>query len=165
MTGTAIADPELGGEEPDSSESSALAAGLWGLRLPIVAVLLAAVTGGVLLLVSGENPLAVYWSILDESFFSASGIGRTLEKATPLVMGGLAVAFAFKAGLFNIGGQGQLLLGAAFAAWVGYNFDLPMVIHLPLALVVGGSVAALLGAVVGALKAYRGAHEVITTIM
>ncbi len=165
MTDTAHADPAVGGEEPGSSESSALAAGLRGLRLPIVAVGLAAVAGGLLLIISGENPLSVYWSILDESFLSGSGIGRTLEKATPLVMGGLAVAFAFKAGLFNIGGQGQLLLGAAFAAWVGYNFDLPLVIHLPLALAVGGLVAALLGAIVGALKAYRGAHEVITTIM
>jgi general nucleoside transport system permease protein len=75
------------------------------------------------------------------------------------------VAFAFKAGLFNIGGQGQLLLGAAFAAWIGFELSLPAPIHLPLALLVGTLAAALLGVIVGALKAYRGAHEVITTIM
>ncbi len=160
MTSPVTTDPEAGNQE-----SSALAAGLRGLRLPIIAVFLAAVVGGILLLISGDNPFSVYAAIVDESFLSGSGIGRTLEKATPLVLGGLAVAFAFKAGLFNIGGQGQLLLGAAFAAWIGYSIGLPTVIHIPFAMAVGGLVAALLGAIVGALKAYRGAHEVITTIM
>ena len=66
--------------------------------------------------------------------------GRTLEKATPLIFGGLAVAFAFKAGLFNIGGQGQLLMGAIVAAYVGFAVDgLPFIIHMPLALLAGGS--------------------------
>ena len=71
-----------------------------------------------------------------------------------------------KAGLFNIGAQGQLLFGAVFAAWVGYRFtDLPASLHVPFALLVGGIFGMLPAALAGYLKAYRGAHEVITTIM
>jgi ABC-type uncharacterized transport system permease subunit len=133
--------------------------------LPLVAVALGLVAGAILILVSGENPATAYGGLFQGAFGSSSGLGRTLDKATPLILGGLAVAFAFKAGLFNIGGQGQLLLGAAFAAWAGFRFDLPAVIHIPFALIVGGLVGSLLGAVAGLLKATRGTHEVISTIM
>jgi simple sugar transport system permease protein len=81
-------------------------------------------------------------------------------------LGGLAVAFAFKAGLFNIGGQGQLLMGAIVAAYIGFALDgLPFIIHMPLALLGGSLAGAAYAAIAGALKAYTGAHEVITTIM
>lgn len=133
--------------------------------MPLLAVVFGLIVGAILIVVSGDNPLVAYGGMLEGSLGSADAFGRTLEKATPLVLGGLAVAFAFKAGLFNIGGQGQLLLGAAFSAWVGFNFDLPAVIHIPAALVVGGAVAALLGGLAGLLKATRGVHEVISTIM
>lgn len=133
--------------------------------LPLIAVVLGLLVGVILMLADGKNPVTAYTAMFEGAFYGRGDFGRTLEKATPLVMGGLAVAIAFKAGLFNIGGQGQLLLGAAFAAWVGFEFSLPPVIHIPLALAVGGLVAAGLGWLVGALKAYRGTHEVITTIM
>ena len=77
------------------------------------------------------------------------------RKATPLILGGLAVAFAFKAGLFNIGGQGQLLLGAAFAAWAGFDFDLPAIVHVPFALVLGGLAAMVLGAIARSLEGHQ----------
>jgi simple sugar transport system permease protein len=142
-----------------------LAALLRPALIPVVAVVLGLVLGAILIITVGENPLTAYAALLEGSLGDLDAFGRTLEKATPLVMGGLAVAFAFKAGLFNIGGQGQLLLGASFAAWAGFTFDMPAIIHVPFALLVGGLAAAVLGALVGWLKAYRGTHEVISTIM
>ena len=138
---------------------------LRALQGPVLAIALALVLGAVLIAVDGKNPLEAYSAILSGSLGGVDQFGRTLEKSTPLVLAGLVVAFAFKAGLFNIGGQGQLVLGAAFAAWIGYRFSLPGIVHIPLALIVGGLAASILGILVGALKAYRGTHEVITTIM
>ncbi len=133
--------------------------------LPLLAVVLGLIGGALLILASGDNPLTAYGGMVEGAFGGSDAFGRTLDKATPLVLGGLAVAFAFKAGLFNIGGQGQLLLGAAFAAWVGFRFGLPAFIHIPLALLIGAIVASGLGALAGLLKATRGTHEVISTIM
>lgn len=131
-----------------------------------VAVLLAALIGAVILLLSGANPIQAYGALLKGSFGSMSVLARTLEKATPLVFAGLAVAFGFRGGLFNIGAQGQLLLGAITAAVVGFAVTgLPAIIHIPLALGAGALAGALYGAIPGALKTFRGAHEVIVTIM
>ncbi|WP_295127990.1 ABC transporter permease [uncultured Leifsonia sp.] len=90
---------------------------------------------------------------------------ETLAFATPLIVAGLGVALAFRVGLFNIGGQGQLLIGAAAAAWVGFSFNLPPVIHLIVAVLAGIAGAAVWAGIVGLLKARTGAHEVIVTIM
>ncbi len=135
------------------------------LRLPLIAVALGLLVGCILIVLAGNNPATAYWALVKGSLSGVTELGRTLDKATPLVMGGLAVAVAFKAGLFNIGGQGQLLLGAAVAAYFGFRFSMPTVIHLPLAMAMGGLAAGLLGWLVGVLKATRGTHEVITTIM
>ncbi|PPF71849.1 ABC transporter permease [Rathayibacter sp. AY1E6] len=89
----------------------------------------------------------------------------TLAFATPLIAGGLGVALAFRVGLFNIGGRGQMLIAAAFAGWVGFSFDLPWGVHLIVALAAGILGGALWGGLVGLLKARTGAHEVILTIM
>lgn len=136
------------------------------VSVPLAAVLLSALIGAIILLISGANPIEAYAALLEGSFGSLSAFGRTLEKATPLVFSGLAVAFAFKAGLFNIGAQGQLLFGAITAAVVGFSLQgIPAIVHAPLALLAGFLAGALYGAIPGALKAYTGAHEVITTIM
>ncbi len=90
---------------------------------------------------------------------------ETLSFATPLVAAGLGVALGFRAGLFNIGGRGQMLFGAAAAGWVGFSFDLPPGIHLVLALAAGIIAGAIWGGLAGLLKARTGAHEVIVTIM
>ena len=92
-------------------------------------------------------------------------ISETLVNATPLILTGLAVALSFRVGLFNIGAQGQIIMGAVFAAFVGFAVDLPVVLHLVAALVAGVVGGLLWGGVVGLLKARTGAHEVITTIM
>ncbi len=134
--------------------------------LSVTAVLLALLIGAGILVLSGASPVAAYTALIHGAFGDAQAWQRTLEKATPLVFSGLAVAFAFKAGLFNIGAQGQLLVGAIIAAAVGFGVEgLPAWIHAPLALLAGAAAGAALAAVAGALKVYTGAHEVITTIM
>lgn len=90
---------------------------------------------------------------------------ETLSFATPLIVAGLGVAVGFRAGLFNIGGRGQMLFGAAAAGWVAFSFNLPYGLHLILAVVAGVIAGALWGGIAGLLKAKTGAHEVITTIM
>jgi general nucleoside transport system permease protein len=136
------------------------------VSVPLGAVVLAALIGAVILLISGANPIQAYAALIKGAFGSPLAVSRTLQKATPLIFSGLSVAFAFKAGLFNIGAQGQLLLGALAAAVVGFAVTgLPPIIHIPLALLVGALVGMLYGAIPGVLKAYTGAHEVIVTIM
>lgn len=155
-----------------SSETQTNAAATWlvqfwrGVSVPLTAVLLAGIIGSIILWLSGANPWEAYTALYRGSFGDLDAFGRTLEKATPLILGGLAVAFAFKAGLFNIGGQGQLLMGAIVAGYVGFRLTgLPFIIHMPLALLIGSLVGALFAAIAGALRTYTGAHEVITTIM
>jgi ABC-type uncharacterized transport system permease subunit len=92
-------------------------------------------------------------------------ISETLTNATPLILGGLSVGLAFRAGLFNIGGQGQVIMGAIFAGFVGFHYHLPVVVHLLAAILAGMIGGALWGGIAGFLKAKSGAHEVITTIM
>jgi general nucleoside transport system permease protein len=92
-------------------------------------------------------------------------ISETLVNATPLIVGGLSVGLAFRAGLFNIGGQGQIIMGAIFAGYVGFAWHLPVVLHLLVGIIAGIVGGALWGGLAGFLKARTGAHEVITTIM
>jgi ABC-type uncharacterized transport system permease subunit len=92
-------------------------------------------------------------------------ISETLVNAAPLILGGLAVGLAFRAGLFNIGGQGQVVMGAVAAGYVGFAWHLPPVVHVVVAVVAGIIGGALWGGLAGLLKARTGAHEVITTIM
>ena len=140
---------------------------IWlSVRIPLVAIILALLVGSVILLSSGVNPLEAYKALFTGAFGETRYLERTLEKATPLILSGLAVAFAFKAGLFNIGAQGQLLLGAMASAILGFMIKgLPPIIHIPVALLGGALTGALFGAIPGALKTFTGAHEVITTIM
>ncbi|WGD38677.1 ABC transporter permease [Lysinibacter sp. HNR] len=89
----------------------------------------------------------------------------TLLFATPLIVAGLGVGLTFRVGMFNIGGRGQILIAAAAAGWVSFSFELPMFIHLPLAVLAGLVGGALWAGIAGVLKARTGAHEVILTIM
>lgn len=139
---------------------------LRAMIVPVASVVVALAIGAVIIVVSGANPLVAYSALFEGGLGSSRAIGRTLEKATPLIFGGLAVALAFKCGLFNIGAQGQLLLGAVFAAFIGFSLQgLPAVVHVPLALLAGAIMGAAWAAIAGSLKAFTGAHEVITTIM
>jgi simple sugar transport system permease protein len=136
------------------------------IATPLAAVVLALLIGAGFILFVGENPLTAYRILFMESFGSIRNLATTLQRATPLMFTGLAVAFGYRAGLFNIGAEGQLYIGAFAAAWVGFTFTgLPRVIHLPLAILAGMAGGALWGSIPGYLKAKLGIHEVINTIM
>jgi len=149
----------------------ALVAAKDAMLVPLLAVFTAIVIGGVVIAAVGGNPFAAYLGLFQGSFGSVKALSETAVWATPYIFAGLAVALAFKGGLFNIGAEGQLALGAVASAWVGYalpgilGVTIPMYIHLPLAIMAGMLFGLLWGAIPGALKAYTGAHEVINTIM
>ena len=140
---------------------------IWfGIRIPLAAIILALLIGAIILLATGVSPLKAYTALFKGAFGSATYFKRTLEKSTPLIFSGLAVAFAFKAGLFNIGAQGQLLFGAITSAFIGFSLHgLPPALHVTLALMAGGLAGAFYGFIPGMLRSFTGAHEVITTIM
>jgi len=134
--------------------------------LPIIALAIAFAIGALMMKFQGADPMKAYKSLFTTAFGSMNGIDKTFGKATPLIISGLAVTICLRAGLFNIGVQGQLLAGALASAWAGYSIQgLPTILHLPLALLFGLVFGSLTGVIAGALKAYRGVHEVITTIM
>jgi general nucleoside transport system permease protein len=133
---------------------------------PLAAIILSLVVGGIFIAVIGQNPIDVYIKLFSETLGNTYGIGQVLFKATPLILTGLSVAMAFKAGLFNIGAEGQMNIGAFASAWVGFTFvTLPWFLLIPLC-ILGGFIAGALWAVIaGFLKARFGSHEVINTIM
>ena len=121
----------------------------------------------------GNSYLAIFQgSVFDVNLARESGLingfypfSETLVTATPLILSGLAVALAFRSGLFNIGAQGQFIFGAIGASYIGFQFELSPLLHISLALVTGIILGGLYGGLVGFLKAKTGAHEVIVTIM
>lgn len=131
----------------------------------VVALVAAMLIGAALIRYQGVNPWYAYQTLFMESLGSPSGLSRTLEKTTPLILTGLAVALPLRVGLFNIGGQGQLIMGAIGAAWVGYAARDLGVLAFVLAAVAGVLAGAATGAIAGVLKTSRGVHEVISTIM
>ena len=146
---------------PSRSRSRALIAA----AAPVTAVLLALAAGGLLIAAVGQSPIEVYGLLVREALGTGYGVGQTLFKSTPLVFAGLAVALAFRAGLFNVGVEGQMYLGGFAAALVGAYARVPAVFALPLAMLAAAAAGALWGALPGVLKARFGAHEVINTIM
>jgi general nucleoside transport system permease protein len=151
-----------------------------GIITPIITVLFAFVVGGLVVFVTGGNPLETYKAIFDgtglnwlfpwlseeDRIIAGLNLQQTLIITCPLILTGLAVAFAFRCGLFNIGGQGQYLVGTYFAVWVGSSFqDMAAVPHILLAMIAACLAGAAWGGLAGLLKAATGAHEVISTIM
>lgn len=141
------------------------------LLVPVLAILVALILGALVMWAVGANPIAAYVGLFQGALGSPKAISETLVWATPYIFAGLGVAFAFKGGLFNIGAEGQLAVGAVTAAWLGYALpkllgaELPAIIHLPLVILGGSLAGAVWGAIPGWLKARTGAHEVINTIM
>jgi general nucleoside transport system permease protein len=139
--------------------------------VPFLAIVTAVILGGIIIQLSGGNPFLAYLGLIKGSFGSAKALSETAVWATPFIFAGLAVALAFKGGLFNIGAEGQLAVGAVFSSLIGYalpgwlGFDLPTIIHLPFTVIFGMVMGGLWAAIVGWLKAYTGGHEVINTIM
>jgi general nucleoside transport system permease protein len=120
---------------------------------------------GTALSAMGREVLVAYRALFRGAFGSVYAISETLFAATPLVFASLGVALGFRAGLFNIGGLGQMLIGGMCVAWVGIYLDLPTPLHITVALLAGLVGGMVWGGIPGLLKARTGAHEVITTIM
>ncbi len=133
---------------------------------PLIAIGSALLVGAGLILLAGASPITAYTALFQESLSTYFGFGNTLTKMTPLLLTSLGVLVALRAGQFNIGGEGQIYLGALGSAVVGlYVQGIPALIHIPLALFAGFSFGALWGLIPGYLKAIRGVNEVITTLL
>ncbi|MEK3765053.1 MULTISPECIES: ABC transporter permease [unclassified Solibacillus] len=136
------------------------------ILVPLISVVLGILVGGIIMVVSGYNAIDGYIALWNGIFGDAYSIGNTIRQITPYILSGLAVAFAFRTGLFNIGVEGQLLMGWLAAAYVGYAIEgLPRIIHLPLALLAAAAAGAFWAFIVGFLKAKLHVHEVIASIM
>jgi general nucleoside transport system permease protein len=150
-----------------------------GVVVPLLTMLLAFLAGGLVVLIAGNDPISTYraifegsglqwlfpWPVEDREL-AAINLQQTLIITTPLILVGLAVAFAFRAGLFNIGGQGQYIMGSIAAVWVGSELaGMPGFLHIVLAILAACLAGAIWAGIAGGLKATVGANEVISTIM
>lgn len=138
---------------------------MFNILVPIISVLLGLIVGAILMLAFGYNPIDGYIALWQGAFGDRYFIGETIRQITPYILTGLAVAFAFRSGLFNIGAEGQVFVGWVAAVWVGLSIDAPIYIHLPLAIIAAAIAGAIWGFIPGVLKATLGVHEVIVTIM
>ena len=172
-----MAEPE---DAPTVAGRFALAQRAGGALGPLLTAAFALLVGGLVVLATGANPLSTYRAIFDGSglnwlfpwvsgsarSFAATNLQQTLLLTTALVLCGLAVSVGFRCGLFNIGGQGQYLVGSIFALWVGSSFlGLNGPLHIVLTIAAATLAGAAYAGIAGLLKALTGAHEVISTIM
>ena len=172
-----MAEPD---DEPTVAGRLAVAQRAGGAIGPVLTAAFALLIGGLVVLATGANPLSTYRAIFDGSglnwlfpwvsgsarSFAATNLQQTLLLTTALVLCGLAVSVAFRCGLFNIGGQGQYLVGSIFALWIGSSFrGMNGPLHIVLTIVAATLAGAAYAGIAGLLKALTGAHEVITTIM
>ncbi|HET7450494.1 MAG TPA: ABC transporter permease, partial [Gaiellaceae bacterium] len=169
--------------------------GLSGVIYPLITTVIAFLMGGLVVAVTGKNPFKVYhavfngtglnwffhvgnhsarvpfgtahmWFPWDTASTAAQNLQQTLLTTTPIILTALAVAFAFRCGMFNIGGQGQYFAGSIFAVWLGTSFEsMNPFVHVMLCLIIGTLAGAVYAGIAGLLKATVGAHEVISTIM
>jgi simple sugar transport system permease protein len=171
--------PGGGADAPQTdrdSRSRAVLGQAWSIAaVPVAAVFLSLVVASLIILASSlvttgsldvTLPFVAYGALIQGAFLSPTGLLNTILQATPLLLGGLAVGVGFKAGLFNIGGQGQFLVGGTLAAGVGAGLaTAPAPIAITASLIAGILGGAAWGFIPGALKAWTGAHEVVVTIM
>ncbi len=137
-----------------------------GLIVPIGAVLAALAVGAVMLLALGANPLSGYAALFDGAFGGRNELADTAIKAMPLLLVGVGICIAFRTGVINIGGEGQIIMGAILSTVVALAIpDTPRVLLVPIVMVAGAIGGGLWGAIPGALKAYAGVNEILATIM
>jgi ABC-type uncharacterized transport system permease subunit len=176
----AEADESKGAAVTSPAALTAFRRGFSGVMVPIVTTIIAFIAAGLVVLATGHNPLSTYQSIFNgtglnwvfpwvsgsERATAAGNLQQTLLQATPLLLVGLAVAFAFRAGMFNIGGQGQYTVGLIAAVWIGSSFaGMPAFLHIVFAIVAAAVAGGVWAGIAGLLKAATGANEVISTIM
>jgi general nucleoside transport system permease protein len=158
--------------------TTALKAG--GVIAPVLTVVVAFLVGGLVVLLTGHNPIDTYkaicdgtglqwlfpWTSSEDRTTAAINLQQTLLITAPLILLGLAVGYAFRAGLFNIGGQGQYIVGSIVAVWSGSSWEgMPHLPHVVLCMLLATAAGAAWAGIAGALRAFTGANEVITTIM
>ncbi|MGO1712012.1 MAG: ABC transporter permease [Senegalia sp. (in: firmicutes)] len=136
-----------------------------GLTFTLLSIIVGFLVGAVVLLIAGFNPIDAYRIMIEGIFSRTKYLSYTIIYATPLIITGLSVTFAFRTGLFNIGAEGQFIIGSLVAGLIGHFLELPLVLHV-LVIIIGAAIAAgLWGGIAGFLKAKFGVHEVIATIM
>jgi simple sugar transport system permease protein len=135
------------------------------LLVPFMAVVAAMIVGMILIYEIGYDAMYAYSALVSGAIGSPTAIGATMLRAAPIILTGLSVMVAFRAGLFNIGGTGQAIMGLLFAGFIAVNVDLPGASHWIVALALAALGGGLWGALAGFLKVARGAHEVVVTIM
>jgi len=134
--------------------------------LPLISVLLAMLIGAIIMVLAGFDPIKAYSALWLGAFGNLNQFSETLKATVPLLLAGLGVAFAFRAGAFNIGAVGQMYLGALAAVIVGGQFEgLPAPLHILLATLAAFIAGGLWAAIPALLKIYYGANEVISTIL
>ncbi len=139
---------------------------VFDLLLPFLATLAALAVGAVMLILLGENPIQAYGALVEGSVGSTNAIADTLVKATPLLLVAVGICIAFRGGVLNIGGEGQLVVGALASTVIGLSFpDAAGIVVIPLALLSGFLAGAVWGAIPGLLKAYFNVNEILSTIM
>lgn len=132
---------------------------------PIISLVFGLFGGGIIILIMGFNPLIAYREMFLGSFGTKYGFYSAVLRFIPLAFTGLAVTFSFRGGVFNVGAEGQLYMGALFATWAATSFSgLPAIIHIPLALLAGSAAGGLWAFIPGYLKAARGFNEILVTI-
>jgi len=142
------------------------ASALWRTVGPLIALLMALGVSGILIVMVGADPITAYGAMIVGSVGSVDALATTGVRMTPLLLAGLGVALSFRCGVWNIGAEGQLYAGAIGATIIGVMpVSLPMIVHLPLAIIVGFIAGALWAAIPGYFRAYRGVSEVVLTLM
>ena len=150
----------------DSNRRTILARVFPVLLTPLVSVAVSFAIGAFLIVLNGENPLEVYSLLVQGAFVGRQNLALTLTFTSPLIFVGLSVTLAHRSGLFNIGGEGQILIGGIVASWIGVVLaGVPAGCHLLLAVIAAMIAGGIWGGIAGALKAKFGVHEVIATIM
>lgn len=135
------------------------------VKFSLLSILLGLLVGAIVLVISGKSPVVAYGAMIEGIVGKPKYIAWTIIKATPYILTGLSIAFAFKTGLFNIGAEGQFIVGALVATLVGYSVQLPAIIHIPLTMILAGLAGGFWGSIAGFLKSKFGINEVIATIM
>jgi simple sugar transport system permease protein len=152
-------------QKPPLPPRAAVPAWAEGVLGALLALAISLAGGAVIILLVGEDPLHVYATLLRGAFGSPERIAASLLQATPIIISGVAACIALRGGLFNIGVEGQLYVGAFAAAWVGFSLDLPVVLHAVVALVAAVVAGALWVAVPAIMRARYNANEVVSTIL
>ncbi|MBN1450170.1 MAG: ABC transporter permease [Anaerolineales bacterium] len=139
---------------------------LFDALLPVIATLAALAVGAVMLLLLGANPLKAYGALWVGAFGSTNAFAETLVKATPLLLVALGICISFRGDVINIGGEGQMIIGAIFATWVGLTLTgLPGWLVIVLAMLAGFIGGGIWGGIPGFLKAYFNVNEILSTVM